>query len=287
MKIWILGAGGQLGGALIDRCSVEKIPFVASKREDIDITDLEALKRMAEKIVCTHIINCAAYTDVDGAEQDEKKAFAVNAQGPENIGIVARENGMHVVQVSTDYVFDGEKEIPYLETDKPNPLGVYGKSKWEGEERLQDQFSSACIVRTSWIFGHQGKNFISSLIKQFQEKDHIHAVEDQVNRATYNRDLAWALVDLCCHSGIFHFANGEPLSRYQIAQDFYKEARARSLPIKCQKISPVSFGVFPVLSPRPVYSVLDTEKVARVLGRKPRLWETVLGEYFDHVSTIY
>ncbi|NGX37487.1 MAG: dTDP-4-dehydrorhamnose reductase [Chlamydiae bacterium] len=282
MKIWILGAAGQLGSALIDRCQIEKIPFVASKRSDIDITDLEQLKKGAQG---THIINCAAYTDVDGAEKNSKRAYAVNSIGPENLGILAREEGMKILHVSTDYVFDGEKRIPYEEADRPNPLGVYGKSKWEGEERLLDQMHSACIVRTSWIFGHTGKNFISSLLSKLKNEAHLEAVEDQINRATYNRDLAYALIDLCCHSGIFHFANGEPQSRFDIASDFYEEAMARNIPLKCQKISPVSAGSFPSVSPRPQYSALDTKKVALVLGRKPRMWKTILGEYFDHVTS--
>ncbi|NGX27530.1 MAG: dTDP-4-dehydrorhamnose reductase [Chlamydiae bacterium] len=287
MKVWILGAGGQLGGALVDRCEVLGISFLASKREEADITDLELLKRKAEKSHCTHIINCAAYTDVDGAERESQRAFAINATGSENVGIVARENGMRLVHVSTDYVFDGEKDVPYHEKDRPNPLGVYGKSKWEGEERVLEQLSSACIVRTSWIFGHEGKNFISSLLSKLQEQDHIQAVHDQMNRATYNRDLAGALVDLSCHSGIFHFANEGAISRYKIAKDFFQEAASRGIPLKCQKISPVSMNAFPNVSPRPIYSVLDTKKVSLALGRKPRMWETILKEYFDHVSSLH
>lgn len=279
MKIWILGAGGQLGSALIEHCRKEKIPYAASKRADVDITDLEQLKVRGELTRATHLINCAAYTDVDGAEKNSHVAFAVNAIGAENAGIAARELGMKMVHVSTDYVFGGEKETPYLETDRPSPLGIYGKSKWEGEQRLLDQFGTACIVRTSWIFGHLGKNFISSIWQKLQNEEHIQAVDDQINRATYNRDLARALLDLSCHSGIFHFANGEPLSRYQIVKDFYTLARDRNLPVKCQKISPIASAP---LSFRPKYSVLDTRKVSLVLGRKPRLWETVLGEYFDH-----
>lgn len=284
MKVWILGAAGQLGIALIDRCQCENIPFVASKKSDIDVTNLEAMKEFADKKKFTHVINCAAYTDVDSAEKNQRSAYAVNAEGPENIGIVARENGMHAIHVSTDYVFDGEKTDAYLETDQPNPLGVYGKSKWEGEERLFDQFQTACVVRTSWIFGYEGKNFISSLLSRLIGEEEIQAIEDQVNRATYSRDLASALLDLSCHSGLFHFANGEPLTRYQIAQDFYKEAKRRSIPLKCQTILPISSKTFPSLSPRPRASVLDTEKVTRTLGRKPRLWETILQEYFDYVA---
>lgn len=284
MKIWILGAAGQLGKALSDQCSSAEIAFHPSGKEEGDVTDLEKLHRVAQGGSWTHIINCAAYTDVDRAEKDVKRAFAVNADGPENLGIVAKEHGIQVVHVSTDYVFDGEKRTPYLETDRPNPLGVYGKSKLEGEERLLEQFPSACIVRTSWIFGHRGKNFISTLLEKLQTKERVEAVDDQINKATYDRDLAKALLHLCSHSGLFHYANSKPMSRFAIAKDFYAEGKKRGLSMKCQKIIPISADAYPALSPRPKFSALSTEKVSRVLGRKPLLWETVLEDYFNHVE---
>jgi dTDP-4-dehydrorhamnose reductase len=277
MLVWILGAGGQLGSALKDYCEGENIPVVASSHVQADITDLEGLKRQAQRITPTHIINCAAYTDVDGAEKNGQQAYAVNALGAENVGIIGREMGIKVVHVSTDYVFAGDKDSPYLETDRPNPLGVYGKSKLEGELRLLEQLGTACIVRTSWIFGQRGKNFISRALELLQTKEQIEAIDDQINRATYNRDLAGALLDLSCHSGIFHFANGDAMTRYQIIKDFHALARQRNVPVKCQKISPIGSDD-PI---RPKYSVLGTKKVELVLGRKPRVWETVLGDYFD------
>lgn len=285
VKIWILGAGGQVGRALVDLCQGEKIPFVASKRSDVDITDLIRLGKEAKRIAPTHILNTAAFTDVDGAEERFRQAHAVNALGPENIGIVASELGIQVVHLSTDYVFDGKKGAPYVEEDLTNPLGVYGKTKREGEVRLLEQLPTACIIRTSWVFGVQGKNFISSALSFLQQKDQIGAVEDQLNRPTYNRDLARVMIDLSCHSGIFHFANQGVVSRFQIVCDFNEEAHLRGIPVRCQKIEPALSKDFPAKSPRPPYSVLSTKKVELTLGRKPRLWETVLGEYLDHVKS--
>jgi len=277
MKIWILGAQGHLGKAVSDYCAKEKIPYIASGRADADVTDLEKLKRLSEKIQPTYLINCAAYTNVDGAEADSKLAYATNGLGADHIGIIGREQGIQVAHVSTDYVFDGEQDRPYLETDRPNPIGVYGKSKLEGELRLLEQLPTACIVRTSWIFGHRGKNFISSILPRLQEEEQIEVDADQFNRATYHRDLARALVDLACLSGIFHFANGEVATRYQIVKDFHAIALKRNIALRCKKISPTSFA-----SPiRPKYSALDTKKATLALGRKPQLWETVLGEYVD------
>lgn len=284
MKALILGSGGQVGKALIDYCIAQRIPFTSRPKNELDITDLEALKREAGKGKYTLLLNCAAYTDVDRAERESQLAYAINSQGPENLGNVAKEHGISVVHISTDYVFDGEKEGAYKEDDRPNPLGVYGKSKWEGEERLLGQLPTATIVRTSWVFGFKGKNFISMALERLQELEEIHAVVDQINRPTYNKDLAEVLIALSSQSGIFHFANEKALNRYQIIKDFYELARQKNLPIKCKKIIPISSKDFPSLSPRPKASLLDTEKVSKVLGRKPRLWDTVLEEYFDDVN---
>jgi dTDP-4-dehydrorhamnose reductase len=282
VKIWILGAGGLLGRALVDRAQAEGIPFLASLRNEVDVTDLEQLKKAAEKSGCTHVINCAAFTNVNLAEQESRAAYEVNATGAENVAKMAKEFGMAFVHLSTDYVFDGEKRAPYTETDVPNPLNVYGKSKWEGEQRVFDVLPTACIVRTSWVFGHEGSSFISSIIKKMREEEHVQAVEDQINRATFNRDLANALLELCSHSGLFHFANSAPLSRYTVAKDFYDAASAKGILLRCQTISPVSFADFPGASIRPAYSVLDTTKVTKVLGKPPRSWETILKEYLDY-----
>lgn len=281
MKVWILGAGGQLGKALIDQCQLERIPFVASKRQDVDVTNLEALRREAENKGFTHLINCAAFTDVDGAEKKEKEAFAVNAYGAENVAILGREMGIKVVHVSTDYVFDGFGENPYREEDAPSPVNAYGRSKLEGEQRILEHYPTACIVRTSWIFGRAGSNFISSLFDRLSNQLHIDAVDDQTGRVTYNRDLARALIDLSFHSGIYHFANGGEVSRYTILEEFFNAVKERGVPVKCQTIAPISHEAFPAPSKRPVYSVLSTEKVSRALGRKPRVWKTVLDEYLD------
>lgn len=284
MKIWILGAKGQLGGALMDQCSRSKIPFVAADRKTTDITLLDQLKEQAEKNQCTHIINCAAYTNVDLAEKESAKAHAVNALGPENLGILGKEFDLKILHVSTDYVFDGQKGKPYQETDHPHPLGVYGKTKFEGEKRLLEMFPKACIVRSSWIFGQPSKNFISSIFSLLKNQETVRVVSDQINRATYHRDLAQVLLGLVDQQGIFHFANEKPLSRYQMMQDFSREMTKRNIPMKCQEIIPISAKDFPALSPRPLYSVLSTDKITAVLGRKPRAWETVLSEYIDYVA---
>lgn len=265
----------------MDQCQIGGVPFVASFKADLDISNLEQLKIKAEKANCTHLINCAAFTNVDEAERNPKRAFTANADGAENIGVIGREMGMHVVHVSTDYVFDGQKGAPYVETDVPSPINVYGKSKLEGEERLFEQFPTACIVRTSWVFGLGGNNFLSSIPNLLQKHSHLDVISDQISKATYSRDLARALIDLSFHSGIFHFANREEGSRFSMVKNCLNQLKERKIPLKCSSIAPISSEVFPSVAQRPLYSALACEKVERVLGKKPRMWETVLNEYLD------
>ncbi|NGX45002.1 MAG: dTDP-4-dehydrorhamnose reductase [Chlamydiae bacterium] len=284
MKVWILGAGGLLGRALVLACRKARIPYIASTRKEVDITNLSALREMAAAHPSTHLINCAAFTDVDGAEKEPEKAYAVNATGCENLGIIAKEYSMRMVHISTDYVFSGDQETPYLETDTPAPLGVYGKSKLEGEERLQAVLPTCCIVRTSWLFGSQGKNFLSRVLHHLNAHEELHVDSDQRGRVTYCMDLAAALLDISCHSGIYHFANEGAVSRFEIARDMHRHARLRGIPLKCEDVIPAPSQAFPSGAPRPRYSVLNTEKIERVLGKKVRHWKDVIPEYLLYVE---
>jgi dTDP-4-dehydrorhamnose reductase len=283
MKVWILGSGGLLGTAVNHLCQEQKIECVAALREEVDITSLDQLQKHAEAIEPSHIINCAAYTNVDGAEKEAGLSFAVNAIGPENIGIVARQNGIKVVHISTDYVFGSRTEVPFVETDPCCPIGMYAKSKWEGENRLLDELSSACIIRTSWLFGSKGRSFLSSLFGFLCTQPEVRAVADQRGRPTFCRDLAETVLALLCHSGIFHFANEGILTRYQMAQDMHEEAKKRGAFLACQTIVPVGSSDFPTLAERPMYSVLNTDKITTLLGKKPRSWSEVLNEYLTYV----
>ncbi len=284
MKMWILGGSGLLGRALIQTCLKSHIPYIASTRKEIDITNLNALKEMAAAHPFTHLFNCAAFTDVDGAEKEAELAYAVNALGAENLGIIGKEFGIRIIHVSTDYVFGGDKETPYLETDTTGPLGVYGKSKLEGEERLKAVLPTCCIVRTSWLFGSLGKNFLSRTIDHLKTLETLHVDSDQQGRVTYSRDLAAALLDISCHSGIFHFANEGAVSRFEIARDMHRHARLRGIPLKCEDIIPASSQDFASGAPRPRYSVLNTEKIEGVLGAKLRHWKDVIPEYLLYVE---
>lgn len=276
-KVWILGGEGMLGKILSRFCKEKEVEYLATSRQQADITDLAALKKIVEKAQPTHIVNCAAYTNVDGAEKELALAYEINGKGPLYLGRIAKEYGLKVVHLSTDYVFDGESKEAYLETDSCSPLSVYGKSKLEGEQNLQEVLPSACILRTSWLFGEGGKNFISLFLQLMKEQEEIKVVCDQKGRATYSADLAEVIFSLLDCEGIFHFANTGTVSRYDIAEKMYEILKkTKKVPLACKKLIPVGKEAFSFAAKRPSYSVLSTEKMQRVLGIQPRPWQEAL-----------
>ncbi len=287
MKIWVTGAEGMLGSALMQHCLRRDLDAIGTSRRDADIASQDQLSAAASRIKPTHIINCAAYTDVDGAEKESAYAHTVNAQGAENIALVAKTCGARLIHISTDYVFNGTGSHPYREDDLCAPANQYGKSKWEGEKKVLTAFPEACILRTSWLFGSKGKNLISSLMNWFQQKEEIQVVFDQCGKPTYCHDLASATVALLNASGIFHFANEGERSRYQIALDLLNAAKEHGMQLRCQRILPVPSAKFPTPAPRPAYSVLDTNKFYHFTNIRPRLWGEVINDYLQaYASTI-
>lgn len=279
MKIWVTGAEGMLGSALMQSCLRRGLDAVGTTRREADISSPDHLSAAAGQIKPTHIINCAAYTDVDGAEKDPDSAHAINAQGAENIALAARTCSSRLIHISTDYVFNGTGSQPYREDDPCAPANQYGKSKWEGEKKVLAAAPDACIIRTSWLFGSKGRNLISSLMNWFQQKEEVQVVFDQRGRPTYCHDLASATIALLNASGVFHFANDGERSRYQIALDLLQAAKERGMQLRCQRVLPVPSAKFPTPAPRPSYSVLDTGKFYHFTNIKPRLWGEVLNDY--------
>jgi dTDP-4-dehydrorhamnose reductase len=281
VKIWVTGVRGMLGSSLIRACRKKELEVIATGREEADVCKLDLLKAKAWELRPTHIVNCSAFTDVDGAEKDPSAAFAVNADGAANIAFVAQESEARLVHISTDYVFNGLGDQPYREEDPCGPINVYGKSKWEAEKRVAAIIPSACILRTSWLFGAQGKNLISSLLWQFQQKEELRVAFDQCGKPTYCADLAEAVIALLDFEGTIHFANDGARSRYQIALDLLEAAKSRGFSLKCQNILPVPSSQFPTLAPRPCYTVLSTDKYCHYTSTRPRLWNEAVNEFFD------
>jgi len=273
VRVWVLGAEGLVGRALVAALRSAKVDCVATGKAECPITSQESVFSYMEKHRPTHIVNAAAYTDVDCAESNKALAFAVNAEGPELLGRVAKQGGVALMHLSSDYVFGLDCKQPCREEERGLPSGVYATSKWEGELRLRSVYDSACIVRTSWVFGSSGKNFLSILPNLLKTREEIEVDAVQQGRPTYVKDLARALIYLLSAQGTFHFANEGVCSRYVFAQalaDVMKNQgvhTARIVPSYQNK----GAG-------RPVYSVLDTAKIAGAFGCPPRFWKDTLIE---------
>ncbi len=258
MMLWILGAEGLLGKALQKACSGLGMAHVATGRE-VDITRKEQLLSVIDQNGPTHLINCAAYTDVDGAEKEKERAFAVNAEGPAHLGRLCFQRGMRLIHLSTDYVFDGKKGSPYTEEDLCAPVNVYGQSKHEGEKALLQELPTGCIVRTSWLFGEGGKNFLSKLQELLQNRERLEIDALQMNRPTEVSELVRVLWFLLNREGIWHVASRGVTTRFEVASYLLEELRKRGTGVKCA-ISPVT-SVEAKGAPRPFYSALSTEKI--------------------------
>lgn len=283
-KIWICGALGMLGSHFSRLLSQRKIPFVANDYQDIDITDLDKVSDFVRTQKISHIINCAAYTQVDKAEVEQRQAYLVNAVGPHHLGIAGRRHGARVLHFSTDYVFDGKGRTPYSEEHNCTPLGAYGMSKLAGEIKLLDEHEHVCIIRTSWLFGFPGKNFVETMLRLMNEKEQLRIVYDQTGRPTYCQDLAEAALDLLDEEGVFHFANAFETSWFQFAKEIHRQAKDLGFPLKMKTIEPIPTHEYPTPAKRPAYSTLSTKKIEEYLGRTPRPWQEALYDYLMNLK---
>lgn len=284
-KIWICGASGMLGSHFKRLFAERNIPFLANDRKQIDITNLQTVSNFVRVQKITHMINCAAYTQVDKAETELKQAYLVNAIGPHNLGIAARRYGARVIHFSTDYVFDGKSHTPYTEEQLCTPIGAYGMSKLAGEMKLLEEHSDTCVMRTSWLFGYPGKNFVDTMLRLMSEREKITVVSDQIGRPTYCQDLAEAALELLDEEGIFHFANTSETNWYQFAQEIHRQGKELGFPMVVKSIEPISTAEYPTACVRPAYSTLSTKKIEDRLGHAPRSWQKALNAYLTLVKS--
>lgn len=278
--ILITGAKGQLGydfQRLFDEID-EK--YIATDRDELDITDIEKVREFVKDKNITLIINCAAYNNVDKAEDEEELCKKLNTYAPRDLAIVAKEIGADYITYSTDFVFDGEKKAPYTEEDIPNPLSIYGKSKYEGEKEVFKVKLDSFVVRTSWVFGIANNNFNKQVINWSKSKDELSIVDDQISSPTYSKDLAyysWELIKTKKY-GLYHLSNDGEASKYD--QGKYVLAK-----IGWQgKLNRAKTKDFNLKAKRAEYTKLDSSKLEKVIGKKIPSWENGIDRFLEEME---
>ena len=285
MKVLITGAGGMTGSELVRQAADRGWDVVALSKSDLDVTDASAVEGVIGSERPDVIINAAAYTAVDAAETSAEAAMAVNAAGPRNIARAAKTNGAQLVHISTDYVFDGEASVPYLPDDRPSPINVYGESKLAGEMAIRDACAEHVIVRTSWVYSHEGKNFVRTMLRVAREKEEIRVVNDQHGCPTSSHDLALGLLraaELMTRpyiSGTYHFCNAGATTWFDFANAIFE---LRDCP--SPRVIPISTADFPTPAKRPRWSVLDTSSFQLGFGVEPRPWRDALKDTMEKLS---
>ncbi|HON17782.1 MAG TPA: dTDP-4-dehydrorhamnose reductase [Salinivirgaceae bacterium] len=277
-KILITGAKGQLGSAIKKLCSNVEGEFLFTDVEQLDITSQLSVSEFFEKHHPAVIINCAAYTAVDNAENDTETAHRINVLGPKYLAEAAKQHNSYLIHISTDFVFDGNQSVPYSEESPTNPLNHYGKTKLEGEQQIINTGGKWAIIRTSWLYGEGAGNFVNTMIKLGQERSSLNVVFDQVGTPTATPDVAAVLLAVTkldleqkqTIQGIFHYSNEGVCSWFDFAKKIMQIAQ-----IPC-KINPIRTWQYPTPAKRPSFSVLDKSKIKAILELEIPHWEESL-----------
>lgn len=277
--ILLVGAGGMLGRAFVERASRRGIGVVALERPDVDLSRPETLAAIpwaAGDVV----VNCAAFTDVDGAETSEAEAHVVNAESPGRLAASCREHGKRIVHFSTDYVFDGRGTTPYAVDHPRAPISAYGRTKAAGEAAIEESGADWLVVRTSWLYAPWGKNFVRTMAALGKSKDSLRVVDDQRGRPTSAEDLADTTLDLLAAgaSGMLHACDGGECTWFELARAVIGEVAP-----SC-RVDPCTTEEFPRPAPRPAYSVLDLSSTEAILGRPARPWPEAVADVLSRLS---
>ncbi|MEH7095079.1 dTDP-4-dehydrorhamnose reductase [Neobacillus vireti] len=280
MKVVVTGVKGQLGYDLEKQLTARNHQVFGIDRTQLDITDEQAVKAYIESVNPDAVLHCAAYTNVDAAEEDKETAYNVNALGAKYLAEAASKVGAKMVYVSTDYVFDGTASEPY-EVDHPtHPLGVYGETKFAGEEFVKMSLDRYFIVRTAWVFGINGNNFVKTMLRLAEERDELGVVHDQVGSPTYTVDLARFMIDLVESDqyGVYHATNEGVCSWYEFAVEIFNQAGVNV------KVNPLTSEQFPRPAARPKYSVLSKKKIMDQGFTPLPNWKEALSAYLREIK---
>jgi dTDP-4-dehydrorhamnose reductase len=291
-RILLIGGNGQLGCELHRLLSaIDKVELLTVTRQQLDLSQSNQISEIFASFHPDIAINAAAYTAVDKAETEGELANLINGTAPTSMARVAQEQNVFLIHVSTDYVFDGTKSSPYIESDATNPLSVYGGSKLMGERGIQSHTDKYILLRTAWVYGALGKsNFVKTMLRLFGEKQEVKVVVDQAGTPTWTKDIAEVIVKLSDRitenladaaaleslAGIYHYTNSGITSWYDFAVAIHEEAQALGFPMKLESLIPISTPEYPTLAQRPAYSVLSSRKVSSLISGYPPQWRQSL-----------
>ena len=285
MKILVTGANGQIGHCLQQQLGQKNWEFLAFTRAELDITDPQAVSQIVQRLCPNIIINAAAYTAVDKAEQEQELAYAVNRDGPANLARAAKDVNAAIFHISTDYVFSGDATGAYTEDAPTNPQGVYGQSKLAGELAVTAVNDKHIILRTAWVFGEHGNNFVKTMIRLGKIKDVLNIVADQEGSPTYADDLAKVLLVVAQHYsegkptpwGTYHYSGQPYVSWYGFAREIFTEVEQAGLYVKpVPQLNAITTAEYPTPAKRPANSKLDCKKIEQAFGVAPSDWRSAL-----------
>ncbi|MGE3541412.1 MAG: dTDP-4-dehydrorhamnose reductase [Candidatus Tectimicrobiota bacterium] len=284
MRILVTGSRSMLAQELLPCLHRAGFTVIGRARPGLDLTRPASIRAAFQEVQPMLCINTAAYTAVDRAESEVDAAFAVNRDGVAHLAEVCREAGVPLIHLSTDYVFAGTASHPYREEDPTAPLGVYGRSKWEGEQAVRATLRDHLIVRTAWLYGYHGSNFVKTMLRLAHERHIVHVVHDQHGCPTWTRDLAQALTAMCqqCFQGLetfpwgtYHFCAAGQTTWYDFARAIFA-AYPFAAALRLERVEPISTAAYAAPAQRPAYSVLDVAKFQATFGITPRSWRTSL-----------
>ncbi len=294
MRILVTGKNGQLGRSIYKIVNTDaKIDnnqssneFIFVGREELDLSSENSISHCFDRgNKFDVIINCAAYTAVDKAEEEQELANQVNHLAVKQLAGIAKEQKARLIHISTDYVFNGESDKPYLETDTANPINVYGETKLAGEQALKEIMpTNAIIIRTSWVYSEYGNNFVNTMLRLGKERDELNVVSDQIGSPTYATDLAGAILEIIKSkefreisqaTQIYHYSNKGEISWYEFAKEIFKIAK-----VDC-KVNPITTQQYPTPAQRPKNTVMQNDKIAQIFGLKITNWKSSLGLLFE------
>jgi dTDP-4-dehydrorhamnose reductase len=286
LKVLVTGGNGQVAYDLIQVLQTNNIAYIAPSREELDITQPTLINTVLNDFKPDAVVNTAAYTRVDLAEEELARANAVNHEGAKHLAIACSKAKIPLLHLSTDYIFDGAQSIPYVESSVANPLNVYGMSKWRGEQVVQEYWDQVMILRVSSVFGIQGNNFVKTILRLAKEREVLRIVADQIMCPTPAKAIAETILQMLLHPrwGVFHYCGAEATNWHAFAKLIVENARVLNLPLSVKHIEAITTDEYPLPAKRPPYSVLNCQHIMDIFGIQQTDWKQGLTYVITQLS---